>query len=80
MSTIQRRYSLAANSSTCLEETRPAGAGPVILLDTNYLIGPLVEDTREAEKISPWLEHGEELCTSSIARYEFLSGPVEDGH
>ena len=53
------------------------GTGPVILLDTNYLIRALVEGAREAEEVSAWLEHGEDLCTSGIAWYEFLSGPVD---
>ena len=50
----------------------------MILLDTNYLIRALVDGTREAEHVSSWLDQGEELCTSSIAWYEFLSGPVDD--
>ncbi len=50
----------------------------MILLDTNYLIRALVEGTMEAERVSSWLDQGEELCTSSIAWYEFLSGPVDD--
>ncbi len=53
------------------------GKGSVILLDTNYLIRALVDGTREAEQVSSWLDQGEELCTSSIAWYEFLSGPVD---
>ena len=52
----------------------------MILLDTNYLIRALVEGTSEAERVSSWLEMDEEMCTSSICWYEFLSGPVdEDG-
>lgn len=50
----------------------------MILLDTNYLIRSLVEGTREAEDVSGWVNDGEDLCTSSIAWYEFLSGPVDD--
>ena len=50
----------------------------MILLDINYLIRALVDGTREAEQVSSWLDQGEELCTSSIAWYEFLSGPVDD--
>jgi len=50
----------------------------MILLDTNYLIRALVDGTREAEQVSLWLDQDEELCTSSIAWYEFLSGPVDD--
>jgi len=49
----------------------------VILLDTNYLIGLLVPGSEEAGLIEKW--HAEtELCTSSVAWYEFLSGPVDD--
>ena len=50
----------------------------MILLDTNYLIRALVEGTREAMLVTTWLDRGEELCTSSIAWYEFLSGPVDE--
>ena len=50
----------------------------MILLDTNYLIRALIRGTPEAESVSAWLEKGEELCTSSIAWYEFLTGPVDD--
>ncbi len=51
----------------------------MILLDTNYLIRALVDGTEEAERVSKWLEEGEELRTSAIAWYEFLSGPVDEG-
>ena len=50
----------------------------MILLDTNYLIRTLVEGTEEAEQVSNWLDEDQELCTSSVAWYEFLSGPVDD--
>ena len=50
----------------------------MILLDTNYLIRALVDGTDEAVQVSEWVERGEELCTSAIAWYEFLSGPVDD--
>ena len=33
--------------------------------------------SQTAEEVSAWLEHGEDLCTSGIAWYEFLSGPVD---
>lgn len=49
----------------------------MILLDTNYLIRVLVSGTAEADEVSTWLARGEELCTSSIAWYEFLCGPVD---
>jgi predicted nucleic acid-binding protein len=49
------------------------------LLDTNYLIRALVEGKAEARRVIEWLSAGEELCTSSVAWYEFLSGPVDDG-
>jgi predicted nucleic acid-binding protein len=38
----------------------------------------LVDGTDEAIQVSEWVETGEELCTSAIAWYEFLSGPVDD--
>ena len=49
----------------------------MILLDTNYLIRALLETTFEAERVDHWLDQDEELCTASIAWYEFLSGPVD---
>ncbi|MEI6389406.1 MAG: type II toxin-antitoxin system VapC family toxin [Spirochaetota bacterium] len=49
----------------------------MILLDTNYLIGVLVKDSLEAERVRGWLR-SEDLCTTAIAWYEFLSGPVTD--
>jgi predicted nucleic acid-binding protein len=50
----------------------------MILLDTNYLIRALVPDSVESERIVDWFQAGENLCTSSIAWYEFLCGPVDD--
>jgi predicted nucleic acid-binding protein len=50
----------------------------VILLDTNYLIRGLVTGTTEAGSLNTWLAEGEDLCTSSIAWYEFVSGPVDE--
>jgi predicted nucleic acid-binding protein len=50
----------------------------VILLDTNYLIRALVDGSSESERVIGWLNTEEELCTSAIAWYEFLSGPVDD--
>ncbi|MCK5153549.1 MAG: type II toxin-antitoxin system VapC family toxin [Spirochaetales bacterium] len=50
----------------------------MILLDTNYLIKALVPETEEALRIINWIEGGEMLCTSGIAWYEFLCGPVND--
>ncbi len=49
----------------------------MILLDTNYLIGVLVKDSPEARRIRGWLR-SEDLCTTAIAWYEFLSGPVTE--
>lgn len=49
----------------------------VILLDTNYLIRLLVEGTPEAREVDRWIDAGIELCTSVIAWYEFVSGPVD---
>ncbi|MEI6386442.1 MAG: type II toxin-antitoxin system VapC family toxin [Spirochaetota bacterium] len=48
----------------------------MILLDTNFLIGLLVAESAEAGKVEAWFEDTE-LCTTSIARYELLSGPVD---
>ena len=50
----------------------------MILLDTNYLIRSLVPETPEALRIIDWIQIGEVLCTSGIAWYEFLCGPVND--
>jgi len=50
----------------------------MILLDTNYLIRVLVEGTVEANRVKDWITAGEDLCTSSIAWYEFLCGPVDE--
>ncbi len=50
----------------------------MILLDTNYLIRTLVPETQEALRIIDWIQTGEVLCTSGIAWYEFLCGPVND--
>ena len=49
----------------------------MILLDTNYLIAVLVKDSPEAGKIRAWLA-SEDLCTTAISWYEFLSGPVDE--
>jgi predicted nucleic acid-binding protein len=50
----------------------------VILLDTNYLIRALVKGSVEANEIIAWLHATEGLCTSTVAWYEFLCGPVDD--
>jgi len=50
----------------------------MILLDTNYLIRVLVEGTLEADHVRNWITAGEDLCTSSIAWYELLCGPVDE--
>jgi predicted nucleic acid-binding protein len=50
----------------------------MIILDTNYLIRSLVEGTSEALRIVDWIQTGETLCTSGVAWYEFLCGPVDD--
>lgn len=50
----------------------------MILLDTNYLIRSLIPETQEAQRIINWLIEDEVLCTSGIAWYEFLCGPVDD--
>lgn len=50
----------------------------MILLDTNYLIRALVPGSIESGKIIDWFKAGIDLCTSSVAWYEFLCGPVDD--
>ena len=49
----------------------------MILLDTDYLIRALVPDSVEAEMVVDWFQAGVDLCTSSVAWYEFLCGPVD---
>ncbi len=49
----------------------------MILLDSNFLIGLLVSGSAEAGKVETWFMDTE-LCTSSVAWYEFLSGPVDE--
>jgi predicted nucleic acid-binding protein len=49
----------------------------MILLDTSYLIGVLVKDSPEALRVRLWLR-SEDLCTTAIAWYEFLAGPVTE--
>ena len=49
----------------------------MILLDTCYLIRALIPGTEEAEKVLSWCRRGEDLCTSGICWYEFLSGPID---
>ncbi|TVQ24996.1 MAG: PIN domain-containing protein [Spirochaetaceae bacterium] len=48
----------------------------MILLDTNYLILMLVPGSPEAQQLRAWIADHENLCTSSICWYEFVSGPV----
>jgi len=48
----------------------------VIHLDTNYLIGLLVEGSPEAKKVDGWLAGGRTLAASAIAWAEFLNGPA----
>jgi len=50
----------------------------VILLDTNYLIRALVPGSSEIERITVWIEAGEELVTSAVSWYEFICGPVDE--
>lgn len=53
-------------------------AGPrIILLDTNLLIGSLVDGTEEAAQLSRWMDADEQLATCSVVWHEFLSGPVD---
>ena len=48
----------------------------MIHLDTNYLIGLLVQGSPQAFEVDGWLAAGEPLATSAIAWTEFLNGPV----
>jgi predicted nucleic acid-binding protein len=48
----------------------------MIHLDTNYLIGLLVQGSPRALEVDGWLATGEPLGTSAIAWTEFLNGPV----
>lgn len=48
----------------------------MIHLDTNYLIGLLVQGSPQAQDVDGWLAAGEMLATSAIAWSEFLNGPV----
>jgi predicted nucleic acid-binding protein len=48
----------------------------VIHLDTNYLIGLLVQGSPQASHSDGWLAAGEVLAASAVAWTEFLNGPV----
>jgi len=50
----------------------------MILLDTNYLIRALVDQTMESRRITEWMSEGEELITTAACWYEFLCGPVDN--
>ncbi|MBT3271508.1 MAG: PIN domain-containing protein [Spirochaetales bacterium] len=49
----------------------------MILLDTNYLINVLLEDSEETAQIKGWYRD-EQLCTSAVCWYEFACGPVNE--
>ena len=49
-----------------------------ILLDTNFLICGLIQDSSESELLKQWYLSGRTLMTSSVAWYEFLCGPVTE--
>jgi len=48
----------------------------MIHLDTNYLIGLLIQSSPQALDVDGWLSASEALATSAIAWSEFLNGPV----
>ena len=48
----------------------------MIHLNTNYLIGLLVQGSPQAQDVDGWLAAGEILAASAIAWSEFLNGPV----
>jgi predicted nucleic acid-binding protein len=50
----------------------------VIVLDTNYLLRLLVPESEEFDKVSNWLNTGEELACPAIGWYEFCCGPVSE--
>lgn len=50
----------------------------MILLDTNYLIRMLLADSAEAGRVQGWMAADEEFCTSGVAWYEFVCGPVDE--
>ncbi len=50
----------------------------MILLDTNYLIRSLIDQSEEMKQIVRWIQEDEELITSSVSWYEFLCGPIDD--
>lgn len=47
-------------------------------LDTSFLIKALVPGTREDHRLRLWIREGGAISISSIARTEFLCGPVSD--
>ena len=49
-----------------------------ILLDTNFLICGLIQDSKEIELLKEWYLSDRPLITSSVAWYEFLCGPVTE--
>ena len=48
----------------------------MIHLDTNFLIQALVPSSAAEAKLQTWKKDGEALAISSIARSEFLCGPL----
>ena len=48
----------------------------MIHLDTNYLIGLLVQGSRAAIEVDGWLASTQSLAASAIGWSEFLNGPV----
>ena len=49
-----------------------------ILMDTNFLICGLIQDSPESEQLKQWYRSGRSLMTSSVVWYEFLCGPVTE--
>ncbi len=48
----------------------------MICLDTNFLIGGVIETRAESQHLIAWAVAGETFCTAAPAWYEFLCGPV----
>ena len=52
--------------------------GPVIHLDTSFLIQAVRGEPHEAGRLRAWLPRNEDVAISAIAWAEFLCGPVSE--
>lgn len=55
-------------------------SGPVIHLDTSFLIRALLEGSGEDRRLRAWLGEGTAVGASAIVWAEFLCGPVHANH